>query len=354
MALAALFEAIHDENAAARHLREALSRKQLYAACRCSAVAPLRVLAFVAPGGTPANAPLGFAIDPARIALHAHYLVASVLASELPPHDVIFCAMEELESSSLAIEAGIQFASGASKPLLNDPMHLRKLRRSVLPQTLAGSGVSVPPALRCSRHRLIELEESAPFTQTLRFPLLIRPVDTHRGDGLERVASVAEIKQYLCRYADCHFNLTPFIDYRSADGYYRKYRVIVIDGKPHAYHLAISGLWKVHYVTSEMRQHSWMREEEERFLADPNSVFGDWEAVFGAVAQAIGLDYFGVDCAKLDDGSILVFEAGPGMVVHCRDPIDVFPYKQRYVPRIFEAIRVMFEGRALRLRNTQA
>lgn len=92
-----------------------------------------------------------------------------------------------------------------------------------------------------------------------------------------------------------------------------------------------------------MKQHAWMRDEEERFLRDPRSVFGAWDTVFGEIAAAVGLDYLGVDCARNPDGSVLLFECGPGMLVHCQDAPDLFAYKYEHVPRIFAAVDGLFE-----------
>jgi hypothetical protein len=88
-----------------------------------------------------------------------------------------------------------------------------------------------------------------------------------------------------------------------------------------------------------MRENDWMRDEEQRFLRDPSAVFASWGSVFRDMADAIGLDYFGVDCAVLEDGSVLVFECDPCSFVHCREAVDdAFAYKYDYVPRIFSAL----------------
>ena len=39
------------------------------------------------------------------------------------------------------------------------------------------------------------------------------------------------------------------------------------------YHLAIHNDWKVHHFRTDMADHSWMRQEEERFLENLGSVF---------------------------------------------------------------------------------
>jgi hypothetical protein len=179
--------------------------------------------------------------------------------------------------------------------------------------------------------------------------LVVRPVDTHRGDGLELVRAAGDLRSYLARRPGRYFNVTPFVDYRSPDGYYRKYRVFVVAGKPYAYHLAISEDWLVHYwrVAGLMSEHAWMRDAEQHFLREPEAVFPTWATTFGEMAQAIGLDVFGVDCAVTQDGRVLVFECDPAAFAHCRDAVDEeFSYKYDYVPRIFAALEDLLEARS--------
>ena len=44
---------------------------------------------------------------------------------------------------------------------------------------------------------------------------------------------------------DCY--LIEYIDYRSADGHFRKYRFIFVDADILPYHLAIGSDWKLHH-----------------------------------------------------------------------------------------------------------
>jgi hypothetical protein len=142
---------------------------------------------------------------------------------------------------------------------------------------------------------------------------------------------------------DDRVDVVPCVDYHSEDGYYRKYRVILVDGVPYPYHLAISPEWMVHYIKTPTASIEWMRDEELRFLRDPRSVFATWDRTFTEMAQAIGLEYFGVDCTLLRDGTVLVFEADAAMLVHCREPAD--SYKHQYVPRIFHAVEALLAKR---------
>jgi glutathione synthase/RimK-type ligase-like ATP-grasp enzyme len=343
LGLGNLWELVRDEAAAARHYREALSRKRVYVSPERSAVR--RVLVLKGPGMGMNNAPLDFAVNPARTALHLCYVTGGDdTAAPLPEHEVIFCGIDEAESSDSCMETAERLIASDGKPVINRPSHLPKLRRSQLRSTLQDvAGCTVPLTIRVNAKGARDLFAS-PQTAGLRYPLLIRPVDTHRGDGLQRISSPQFVPTDL-NVNEC-FNVSQFIDYRSNDGFYRKYRVIVIAGRPFAYHLAISEHWMVHYISSPMADNAWMRDEEERFLRDPESVFPDWERTFGAIADAVGLEYFGIDCARNPDGGVLVFEAGPDMLVHCTDPADVFAYKYRYVPRIFDALEELLDARS--------
>jgi hypothetical protein len=102
----------------------------------------------------------------------------------------------------------------------------------------------------------------------------------------------------------------------------------------------------IHYLNADMAEFAWMREEEARFLADLSSVFaGRAGATLTAIAARCGLDYCGMDCAITPDGDVLVFEIDAAMLVHLWDPIDVYPYKHQYVPRIFRAVERLVADR---------
>lgn len=56
-----------------------------------------------------------------------------------------------------------------------------------------------------------------------------------------------------------------------------------------------------------------------------------------ALCERFGLDYFGVDCAEMPDGRLLVFEADVAMIVHDMDPEAIFPYKKPAMRKLFKA-----------------
>jgi hypothetical protein len=95
----------------------------------------------------------------------------------------------------------------------------------------------------------------------------------------------------------------------------------------------------IHYLNADMAEFAWMRDEEARFLADLSSAFAPRAlAALHAIAARCELDYCGLDCAIDAEGHVLVFEIDAAMLVHLWDPIDLYPYKHQYVPRIFQAV----------------
>jgi hypothetical protein len=143
--------------------------------------------------------------------------------------------------------------------------------------------------------------------------------------------------------------LSEFVDYHNADGYYRKYRIVFVDGVAYPVHLAISPRWMIHYYNAPMADNVWMRDEEHAFMRDLESVFhGLLADGLREIARAIPLDYFGIDCSIAPDGRVLLFEASSAMIVHMRDPIDLYPYKAKYVPRVIAALERLFDDRLQR------
>jgi len=287
------------------------------------------------------NAPLELLLDRSRVAIHKYY-VSEPNESELPAFACTFAAFGYARDG--AAQAARAFLDRTGVPSINDPARFALEARETLPGALSGiPGVSVVATQRVARENLA----AGPR------PLLVRPADSQAGEGLALVDSAQTLADHLQRFPASEYHVTPFVEYRNADGYYRKYRIIFVDGVAYPYHLAISPRWMVHYQSSPMREYDWMRAEETSFLETPSHAVPAWDAL-PAIARALDLDYFGIDATVLADGSLLVFEGDSGLLVHDEDSSDVWAFKRPHVARIREALHALIEGRAKQGKQVQA
>ena len=260
--------------------------------------------------------------------------------SALPHYDLVFNGMGDADVTRAVAEPVARFLATCNKPVLNPPNRVAHTARHLLPELLHGiEGMAIPPVWRLA-------DASAwPDALAVSLPLLVRPVHTHGGAGMVLLAEDGAMQRYRATQSGPVYAF-PFVDFKSADGWYRKYRVIFVDRVPYAYHLAISAHWLVHYVTADM-QHDWKLAEERAFLSDPAAVLGEAGLrVIEAIAQRIDLDYAGIDFSVLPDGRILVFEANATMLVHPEDASGPLAHKNNHVARILDAFEAMLACRS--------
>ncbi|MHB8461087.1 MAG: tetratricopeptide repeat protein [Vulcanimicrobiaceae bacterium] len=334
-------QALQNVSAALAHQTEILARQRLF-----TIRAPheqRRVLVLLAPGDWKANVPVDFLIDFSTTTVHKLYLTHDGLIPPLPTADLVFCAIGESDASTPLLHQADALVAQLGIPCINRPQRILQTSRTGILESLSSCAeLALAPTRRCSREELVEEVRAHDDT------LLIRPVDSHAGLGLERFAAGDErdheVRAYMERIPADFYYVAPFIDYKNADGYYRKYRIICVDGVPFPFHLAISDKWMIHYYNAPMRDHFWMREEEQRFLADLPGTMGTVACdALRAIATRTDLEYVGVDCSILPDGRLLVFEADPAMIVHHLGADGVFGYHVPYARAIYGAFERLMD-----------
>jgi len=312
----------------------------------------LRLLAFMAPGDFLANTPLEFMLQDANVTLDMLYVVpGSPLPCALPEHDVAIVAATELAQNRAVLDQVAALIPTWPRPVVNAPERIARLTRDGASSLLRSvPGVVFPINARIGRARLAALGEGETNIGDIldfRFPMIARPVDAHAGNGLALLADAAAVADYLCRQPETTFFVAPFVDYRGADGLYRKYRVAFIAGRPYACHMAISRHWMIHYLNAGMLESAEKRAEEARFMAGFDGDFAlRHQGALAGIAERIGLDYVTMDCAETQDGRLLVFEVGNGMIVHAMDPPALFPYKAPQMRKVFGAFEAMLRAAA--------
>jgi tetratricopeptide (TPR) repeat protein/glutathione synthase/RimK-type ligase-like ATP-grasp enzyme len=269
---------------------------------------------------------------------------ATARISEREQFDIVFNAIGDADRGEPFFAAASELCERLNCPTLNAPHHISRTRRDALPSLLADiPGLVVPATRRVAR-------ANAPNYATevgKHSAVLLRPIGSHGGDDLVRIDDPKRLAAELAASPSNEHYITDFWDYRSDDGYFRKYRLIFIDREVYPYHLAISKHWLVHYWRAEMTD--WMKQEEQAFLADIRSVFRSTaELAINEVARRLDLDYGGMDCTILPDGRVLVFEANATMLVHLRESRGDFAYKHQHVPRIIDAMSDLVRRRIAR------
>ncbi len=270
--------------------------------------------------------------------------LGTVDPKELAETTVIFSTLGDADRDDGQLAAASAFCELLGKPVLNPPHAIARTSRANASVLFDGvPGLVTPPVQALGPAELAALP--------IESPVLVRPPGDHGGENTHiKLTSEAEKQAYLASGPAQRLLLTPFHDFRSPDGSWRKYRMIFVDRRPYPFHLAIGEDWLLHYWRAEMGRAAWKLAEEERFLAD-------WRGVFGPVAAAavdeigrrLDLDYAGMDCTLTADGRLLLFEANACVLIHLDESTETSPVKHRYVPPIRDAFTRMLRERAASL-----
>ena len=308
----------------------------------------LKVLSFVTAVDIIANTPIEFLLEASDVTLYYVYVDAEMTSlPELPPCDVAFVAVGESPMNN-AVLSNLRHLlhDWAGPPIMNGALErIAMLSRDHLYRKLLNEPTILSPEMiKVERNRLVELsmceapEKVSPAA--LSFPIIVRPIGTHCGDDQERILSAQDLAVYLQSRRQSSFYVSRFIDYRRPDGLYRKMRIAVLNGVPYACHLAVSEHWKVHYLSADMHLHSARRDEEARWMESFDVAFAERHSVaIAAIARCFGVEYFCIDCAEMDDGRLLVFEADTMMIVHDLDAEELYPYKKPTMHKLFRAFQ---------------
>ncbi|MBN3564591.1 ATP-grasp domain-containing protein [Aliamphritea spongicola] len=313
----------------------------------------VRLLALVAPGNLMTNTPLEFIAEGAGFSMQFLYVDPTLpFPQELPDHDIAIVALSELDRNLATLDYINNWISQWPRPVLNMPAPVSVLGRDLICHQLQNlPHIEMPVTIRVSRETLFQVAGGNPPLEELivdgNMPVIIRPVDSHAGYGLERLDQPEALQDYLARYNDAEFFVSRYVDYRSKDGQFRKYRVVMIDGQPELAHMAVSDHWMVHYGNAGMEQSAAKRFEEAGAMGNFRQGFAKRHAAaIKTLHETVGLDYFGMDCSETQDGKLLIFEVGASLNIHAMDCSEMYPYKRPQMQRIFNNFLAMLQKKA--------
>ena len=182
----------------------------------------------------------------------------------------------------------VRRAAARGVPVVNPGDALDRCRKSVQSRILRGVGIDTPPV--------------GPVAGT-PFPLVVRSDSVHaapvwlcrsRAD-LEAV-DLAAIRDPVA---------APFVDVRGPDGFFRKWRVLLLGQRACPRHLQISREWLVRMASRNLAPAHVAEELAYTSGDDPH------HAVLEVARRALGLDMVAFDYSLRPGGGVVVWEANP-------------------------------------------
>jgi hypothetical protein len=270
-------------------------------------------------------------------------------AVPLPPHDIVFNVIGEADLCRDQLETAAAIVQRTDAPVINHPKAVAATNRVANARRLRLlEGVVTSGIMSYAREQL-----TSPIAQSLLsedgfvFPLLVRSPGYHTGDHFIKVDRFKELGGAIGALPGDDLLVIEYLDLRDTHGCFRKYRVIIVDGKLYPLHLAVSLSWKVHYFSAAMGESAEYRAEDMAFLSDMPGLLGaNAIAALERVRTLLALDYGGIDFALGVAGDIIVFEANASMIVPSPGPAAVWDYRRGPVARIRAAVRDMLVRRA--------
>ena len=336
-----------EPEAAKVHQRIAFARQNLIANPYRGKSQPVPALLLVSSTG--GNTPIEELLDD-RV-FQTHVVVADFYdrRTPLPAHQLIVNGIGDVDVAEEALTAAEALLKLTSAPVVNPPAAVLATSRCQNAQRLKNLAGVITAATAAFQRTVLAGPDgpAALLQQGFAFPLLLRAPGFHMGKHFVRVESAETLAAAVAELPGAELLVIEYLDACGADGYSRKYRVMMIDGQLYPLHLAISPHWKIHYFSADMADRADHREEDARFLADMPGVLGPKAlAALEHIQAMLGLDYGGVDFGLSRHGEVLLFEANATMIVLQPDEDARWDYRRPAVERIHAAVHRMLTMRS--------
>jgi hypothetical protein len=214
----------------------------------------------------------------------------------------------EPETQRLALRQLASFELASQLPLVNPSWAVAATARPVIARRLAHQvGVRAPHCtlFRAGGVTLAEHIEAEGHT----YPVLLRPPGRHGSVGLVRVDDPSEITSQA-RDLRLACTVTDFVDFRSDDGLWRKYRMVYAGDRLFRRHVLADREWNLTRAARPfMNDRPELVAQEQEWLGRPVTLERDGiEARIMHQFRALQLDFGVMDFALPPDGDLVVFE----------------------------------------------
>ena len=244
--------------------------------------------------------------------------------------DVVYCSITDPEHGHNALKKAEIICERLKKPVINAPDKILACSREGNFANFGNEGrVFVPKSIKFDvtsddiREAIISKIEQ----EKLKFPVLVRVAGFQNGKLMQKLNTIGDLDCSelikLAKVQDLTIYAIEFVEFGlpfNSDVIYPKYRAFLVGDKLIPAHTRY-GLneWNVHMPEHKptIRNYPWLFNDEEEYLVDPEGHIGaDLWASLTDKMLTLGLDYCGVDFAKIGAGPearLVIFEANPAM-----------------------------------------
>lgn len=216
-------------------------------------------------------------------------------------------SMADADTLGMALGMLAQRLQADGSACFNHPTAVLGNTRDRIAQKLAGiDGIHMPRTLRLRIDEPAELA-LAVARHDLGWPVIVRIPGGHRGADTVLIDGPDQVREALRRlpWGGRDLYVIEYIDCRDADGHYRKMRLAIVGGAVFIRHLLIAANWMVH---SDDRAPGQLEEEGDLLRNFHADVLPELAERLRLLADAVDLDYFGIDCNLRPDGRLVIYE----------------------------------------------
>ena len=261
----------------------------------------------------------------------------------LPRYDVVFNAIGDPDGSAARAPAHRALPRELQAAGLQPPRQDRAHRAAV------GAGaVQEHSRPRHPQDRSASAAGTEMSACRLSAPLLMRPLGSHGGFGLELVKTEADL-QRRCGEGAASRRLLRDRILRLSLARRLLPQVPDVLRRPPPLSLSPGDLGPLACALRPVAHARYPERlaEERRFLDDPERALGKeaYETI-RAVGQRLDLEFAGVDFSLTPEGAVVLFEANATMLVHTERPDSPLAHKNASTERILQAFWTMLESAA--------
>ena len=261
--------------------------------------------------------------------------------------DLLWNAITDMDQNAETLEVARKMLTGVKKPVINPPELIPRTLRNEIPKVLVDlDGVKAPKVLRVKYPTLERLKRLV-ADHDFKLPAIVRPVGTHSGQIVGLFDTVEDM-QVIFGDRKTEYYITEFVDVRRTDGYFHKTRLYFVGEEILIRQHIIADEWAIHGRSSRRvlpTNENLQAECRAMLINGFEALPAPTRAALHSIRQRVGLDYCGLDCAVVEDGSIVVFECNATMNFKPNFLNPATQHNRAALPRMLSAIRRMIHAK---------